>query len=421
MHKLFVKVFTMVWLAIAGSILLLFLIIYPFRLSPFAEEVQERQIAFALDTTTRLLAKNGPDVAQQFIASAHQASSPVKLALSAIGAPIECAQKVGNEIERRVVNGTVCYQITAELPNTSFVSRHFPKLAPWLSALLAAALAAFWLARYLTRPVEQLRIGLEALASGRFDARIGDKVDRKRDEIAALAHDFDVTASRLQELQEVQQRLFHDVSHELRSPLSRLQAAIGVLRQNPARLEVMLERLEREIARMDDLVGEILTLARLTATGAQPLERQTLDLIDLVREIVDDSLFEGSDRRIRVTYEGVPSFVTSINGELIYRAVENVVRNAVKYSPPDSQVRVWCEKSAAQFVISVKDEGPGIPKGALDTMFQPFKRGDNLNAAAPGFGLGLSITKHAFELHGGEIQAELSETRGLLMRMILPL
>ncbi len=420
MRKLFWRIFAIVWLTMAISIVLLFAIGYVSGLLPPTEELRDQRTSLALDAAARLLATNGVDVSEQFLSAVAQIPSPVHLKLTAIGGPMECTVKATDRFERRVVNAGHCFQLSAEATEIGFLSRSAPKLVPWTSAMFAAAFSAYWLAQYLTRPVERLKSGLRALAQGQFDTRIGGEVDRKRDEIAALAHDFDVTAARLQEFQDVQRRLFHDVSHELRSPLSRLQAAIGLLNKNPSRLHAMTERLEREIARMDDLVGEILTLARLTAAEAQPLERQTLDLIDLLREIADDCAFEGASRNITLLYEGVVSFVTSVNGELIYRAIENVVRNAVKYSPANAQVLIRTKREEQAFVITVSDQGPGIPNVVLDAIFQPFRRGSDLPVGTVGFGLGLAITKHAFARHGGQVQAELPAEGGLLMRMILP-
>lgn len=420
MRKLFWRIFAIVWLTMAVSIALLFAIGYLFGVLPPAEELRDQRTSLALDAAARLLATNGVDTSEQFLSALAQTPSPVHLKLTAIGGPMECTVKATDRFERRVVNAGHCFQLSAEATEIGFLSRNLPKLVPWTSAMFAAALSAYWLAQYLTRPVEQLRSGLHALAQGQFDARIGGEIDRKRDEIAALANDFDVTAARLQEFQDVQRRLFHDVSHELRSPLSRLQAAIGLLNKNPSRLHAMTERLEREIGRMDDLVGEILTLARLTATEAQPLERQTLDLIDLLREIADDCAFEGASRNISLFYEGAESYVASVNGELIYRAIENVVRNAVKYSPSDTQVLIRTKREDQAFIITISDQGPGIPQEILDAIFQPFRRGNELPAGAGGFGLGLAITKHAFARHGGQVRAELPTEGGLLIRMILP-
>ncbi|WP_077068086.1 HAMP domain-containing sensor histidine kinase [Ensifer aridi] len=420
MQRLLRKMFAMVWLCVAGSIALVFAILSFLPLTPFTEEVQERTTRFALDTASEVLARKGILPLQDVVSAFANADPSVHLTVKAVGAPIECAVSVSDTLVRRVVNSDTCYEVMA-VPDDAYIWRQWPKLMPWASALLAAAGAAFWLANYFTRPVEQLRKGLGELARGNFGVRISKEVDRKRDEVAALAHDFDATASRLQEFQEVQQRLFHDVSHELRSPLSRLQAGLGVLRQNPARLNDMLERLEREIQRMDDLVGEILTLAKLAAAADQPLNRQRLDLIDLVREIVDDSIFEGASKQVAVEYDGEESFVTSVDGELIYRAVENVVRNAVKYSPPGSVVRVSSRRTSYSFELIVEDEGPGVPDSALESLFHPFRRFADTPADAAGFGLGLSITKQAFERHGGRIDASRISGSGLRMKMSLPI
>ncbi len=136
--------------------------------------------------------------------------------------------------------------------------------------------------------------------------------------------------------------------------------------------------------------------------------------------MVADSSFESASKKISVTYEGVDSFVTPIDGELIYRAVENVIRNAVKYSPPGSGIAVSGERTGTEFVLGVADQGPGVARDALDAIFQPFKRGLDLPASETGFGLGLSITKHAFERHGGRVKADPRPGGGLIIVMTLP-
>ncbi|MHC2299738.1 HAMP domain-containing sensor histidine kinase [Rhizobium mongolense] len=421
MQRLYRKAFLIVWLTVTASIILMFTTVYLVRIFPFQEEVERGRLYFALDSAVYLLEKNGPTAAQQFAEAASANRVAVKLLVQAIGPAIDCAETAANtDSQRMVSSGSSCYRVVVERNEIGLLSRLVPRLAPWMSAFLAAAGAALWIARYLTRPVELLKEGLRSLAQGRFDVRIGDKINRKRDEVAALAHDFDLTAARLEEFQEVQRRLFHDVSHELRSPLSRLQAAVGVLRLNPARLEAMMERVEREIARMDNLVGEILTLARLTAGRQQPLERQTVDLIELVRSIVDDSIFESAQKNLTVQYRGIERLVATVNGELFYRAVENVVRNAVKHAPDGTEVIITAGKDSNRFLLTVEDCGPGVPQDLLDAIFQPFTRGSG-STSEGGFGLGLSITKHAFERHGGEVVAQRRRQGGLMIRMSLPL
>lgn len=189
-----------------------------------------------------------------------------------------------------------CFRLSSQLRHYNFIEDALPDALPWIATVIASTLSALWITRYLVGPVAKLRNGLSALAKGDFHTRIGGNFGKGQDEITALAMDFDVTAARLQELQEAQQRLFHDVSHELRSPLSRLQAVLGVLDKNPGRIDMIASRMGREVMRLDALVDEILTLARISSPEHAPPERQTIDLIDLITRIVDDACFEGQDR-----------------------------------------------------------------------------------------------------------------------------
>ena len=267
--------------------------------------------------------------------------------------------------------------------------------------------------------MKQLREGLRALAHGKFEIRIAEKMRGRRDEIADLANDFDASAARLDDLRTSQQRLFHDISHELRSPLSRLQAAIGVLQQNPAKVGAMLDRMNREIQRIDSMVGEILTLARLGGRPQTPLSTQAVDIIDLLNAIVADASFEGKPRGIRIALEGVTSFVADVNGELIYRALENVVRNALKYSPDMSDVNVLAVIKDDVLRVTVSDQGPGVSAEELHGIFEPFFQGER-TTTHDGFGLGLAIAKQAIERHGGQISAKVKSAGGLDVTLEIP-
>jgi two-component system OmpR family sensor kinase len=312
----------------------------------------------------------------------------------------------------------MCYQVSVP-SRANVLLDNIGIMVPWFAILVASTLSAAALARYLIWPVVHLRDGLSALANGHFDVRIGHNMACRRDEVTALAHDFDATAARLQELQDAQQRLFHDVSHELRSPLSRLQAAVGVLRQSPAKLNAMLDRMDREVERLDTLVGEVLTLARLTAGARLPLTTQTLNIIDLLNEILSDAAFEAQARQVRITTSVDGIFLAEVDGELIYRALENVVRNAVKYTDECSQVSVHCEATADLLKILVADQGPGVRGDELERIFQPFSRGQD---AVPkgGYGLGLAIARQAIERHGGRVYASQRDVGGLVVILELP-
>jgi hypothetical protein len=284
---------------------------------------------------------------------------------------------------------------------------------------LTSIVAAYVLTRYLARPVIALRSGLGALASGNFTARVGSRRGWWNDGITALGHDFDVTADKLEALQENQKQLFHDVSHELRSPLSRMQAALGLVRKNPAKLDAMLPRMEREIERLDGLVEQILTLARLRTPDNFVMERQTVDILDLVAVIIDDAAFEAEARNISIDFEGAESFVTQVNGELIYRAIENVVRNAVKYSDESSVISVKARTPGNDTLdLSIHNHGPLVPPEDVDRLFDPFTR-LNTNDSVSGHGLGMAITRRAIEAHGGTVSAISNPNGGLTVRLRL--
>ncbi|MDQ0512089.1 HAMP domain-containing sensor histidine kinase [Ancylobacter amanitiformis] len=417
MRGLFWKFFIIIWLTMTASIAGLFVVGKLLDAAPFSQEILRQKRVMALDVAARLLEQKGIEAAKAYAHAAATVPQPVHLSISEVDTAANCTNGDVENV-RNVISDNICTRVVLVTPKPGAMAGTWPKLLPWASALIASAVAAFALARYLIGPVAHLRHGLSALAHGRFDVRIGDRMHGRKDEVAALAHDFDTSAARLQDLQEIQQRLFHDVSHELRSPLSRLQAALGVLRQNPSRLDKMIDRMDREIERIDGLVGEILTLARLTSRSDESVV-QTVDLMDLVNGIVDDAAFEGQARGMSVSNEGAATFVADVDGELIYRAFENVIRNALKYSPDRSHVSVRSEIVGETLRVTVADEGPGVQAPDLERIFQPFLRGSD--AGAPeGYGLGLAITKRAIEKHGGRVTAALGARGGLRVTLEIP-
>ncbi|GLK56655.1 signal transduction histidine kinase [Methylopila capsulata] len=416
MRRLFWKFFFTIWICITASIVVLFAFNTVFQISPFLREVERGRREFALDAAARLLERDGRGAADAFVALAAQMPNPVALTIAPSGVADACA--TAKPDERAVVRGGACHRISARWDVPDVVAEIWPKLLPWLSALLAAAAAAYGLARHLIRPVVDIRVGLNALAHGRFDVRIADKMGGRRDEVSELAHDLDASAARLEDFQRTQRRLFHDVSHELRSPLSRLQAAMGVLQQNPGKLGSMMDRMGREVDRIDSLVGEILTLARLSDGSKSAIARQRIDVLDLINDIVADAVFEAESRGVRVSHDGAPSFVAEVNGELIYRAIENVIRNAIKYTSDGSRVMVRSEVAGDTLLIRVTDEGRGVKPSELQRIFQPFSRG--AEADAEGFGLGLAIAKQAIERHGGRADAAVADAGGLTVTLSIP-
>ena len=295
---------------------------------------------------------------------------------------------------------------------------HLP-LLPTLAGLVASLLCTAALAWYIAKPIRQLRQAFNAAADGDLAARVSPNMNGRRDELADLGRDFDRMTTHLQALMTSQQRLLHDVSHEMRSPLARLQAAIGLARQQPGRTEDSLARIEREGERMNQLVGELLTLSRLDAGITSPLEN--VDMGELLANIVEDARFEGAARQISIDYVPGASAEVRANPELLHRAIENVVRNALRFSPSGGVVGIVAERTAAgHFALHITDQGPGVADAELETIFQPFMRGEGQQTAA-GYGLGLAIAQQVMAAVNGKIAAKNLPSGGLCVDISLPL
>lgn len=295
-----------------------------------------------------------------------------------------------------------------------------PPLSLWLpivAAILGSLSFSAWLAWYMVRPVRTVRFALRALARGNLDTRIGQSMGSRRDELADLGQDFDRTAQRLQQQIGAQQRLLYDVSHELRSPLARLQAAVGLVRLNPENLDGTLSRIERECQRLDRLVGEVLTLSRLES-GVRAAQ-QAVDLIELLQSIIEDAEFEASALGCTVHAQLCDSHVMHCQAELLHRSFENIIRNALRYTAPGTTVDILAEARADGLQISVRDRGPGVPEDALERIFEPFQRVETQNGPS-GYGLGLAIARRAIASHGGSIWAERADGGGLRVVIRLP-
>lgn len=300
-----------------------------------------------------------------------------------------------------------------------------PPPFPWLliGAGLAASLAfSALLAWTVVGPIRRLGQGFRAVTAGRLETRMGPDFARRKDEIGELGQDFDVMTQQLESLIGTQRRLFHDVSHELRSPLARLQAAVGLANQDPSCIQGSLERIERETQRLDELVDELLTLARLESGTSGPLEDE-IDLPALVHSIVADADFEAraQGREVRCDDQWGDGALIQGRADLIARALENVIRNAIKYTAPGTAVVVTGRREDVHTLgLSVTDAGPGVPEAELEAIFTPFYRGSHRDQCR-GYGLGLAIAQRAIQAHGGSLRADNRPEGGLRVDIRLPL
>ena len=295
-----------------------------------------------------------------------------------------------------------------------------------LVGVISSGIVCYLLARYLTRPVTRLRAATQKLAAGDLTARAGAGDSRGRDEIAQLVRDFDAMAGRLETLVNTQSRLLTDISHELRSPLARLKVALALARQRGAPEErSALERIDLEADRLNELITRLLTVARLESSS-DTLEKLPIYLKDLITEIARDAEFEAQNRRCRVELDATANCLVTGNSALLRSAIENVVRNAARYTGESTAVQVSLEEGRGaqgpEAVIRVKDAGPGVPDETLDKLFRPFYRiDDSRGRQTGGAGLGLAISERAVRLHGGSITAANTARGGLEVEIRLPL
>jgi two-component system sensor histidine kinase CpxA len=283
------------------------------------------------------------------------------------------------------------------------------------------------LAWYLTKPIIRLRAATRQLAAGDLTARSGAPASKRRDEVAGLVRDFDAMAERLEMLVKAQSRLLNDISHELRSPLARLNVALGLARQRAGVESAdMLDRIELEASRLNELIGRILTLARLE-DGEQRVPRTPVPLGELVANVAEDAEFEAQERHCHV-HTTIPAGEWGVRGNdsLLHSAVENVVRNAIRYTAEGSSVEIVLAReersSGAEAVLRVSDLGPGVPEDSLGKLFEPFYRLDDARGRLTGgVGLGLAITERAVRFHGGKVSAFNRAEGGLMVEIRLPL
>lgn len=287
-------------------------------------------------------------------------------------------------------------------------------------ALLTSGLMCWSLARYVSKPVERLQSSARSLAAGNLEARVGEEFSRRRDELGVLARDFDAMADHVRNLLAAKEDLLRGMSHELRSPLARLRVALGLARRPGEDVARQLDRIELEAERLDTLIGQMLQLSQLRA--AEPVHtREPVELAMLLSEVVEDARIEAGAANKRVDW--VPSSGIVVDGDqrLLRSAIENVLRNAIRFTAVGTAVLVKLGYEPGRAHISIEDKGPGVPPAELVSIFEPFYRvAASRDRDSGGTGLGLAITARIVALHAGQVSARNLPHGGLVVRIELP-
>lgn len=290
-------------------------------------------------------------------------------------------------------------------------------------ALFVSGIVCYFLTLYLTAPVLRLRSVARQIAAGQLSVRAEPRMESRRDELGDLVRDFNRMADKTEHLIDSQRQLLYDVSHELRSPLARMNVALDLLRgripEDPA-----LNHMEADLQRLNEMIGRLLTVAKLEARSTLQTPAR-VNLAELVSSLASDADFEAHERGSRVDIMQAADLAVRGDPNLLRSAIENVLRNAVRFTVPGTAVEVHLRASpgvsADKAMIAIRDHGAGVPDGELANIFKPYYRvADAPDRGSRGYGLGLAITERIVRLHGGSIQAMNDPGGGLRVEMIFP-
>lgn len=287
-------------------------------------------------------------------------------------------------------------------------------------AFSVSGFICYLLTLYLTGPILRLREAAQRLAQGKLSTRAAISIESRGDELGALGRDFNTMASRIEELISRQRQLIFDISHELRSPLARLNVAVDLARGGKAG-SLPFDHMESDLIRLNEMIGRLLTMARLD-TAEMPVEMADVNTTDLLRQIVDDARFEAQKRNVAVNMTAPGQYCVRGNAELLHSAIENVVRNAIRYTTAGTSVDISLgTNSRSQVLLTIRDHGKGVPAADLQKIFHPFYRvAKARDRESGGAGLGLAIADRVIRIHGGAIRAENAQPAGLQVVIEIP-
>jgi two-component system, OmpR family, sensor histidine kinase CpxA len=369
-----------------------------------------------------LLDRGAPELILKMAASKESLNRSAKQNLSSVNPRQGVAMRLVEGPSGRKYNLTFQQSPTLIMPVSEAVGTH-----PYLRLLgigLFGAILCVLLTRNITKPIGRLRAAASGIAAGRLKTRVDPSVRRRYDEIGTLARDFDRMAEQIEALVTAQRDLLGDVSHELRSPLSRLTVALGLLREcSPEEAPEYLGRIGLEAERLDKLIGQLLTLTRIES-GVESTQRENFDLTNLVQEVAADGDFEARARGLEVEVGRADACTMFGAPEILRSAIENVVRNAIRHTRPGKSINVTLalvSASAPKALLQVRDFGPGVPERMLRDIFVPFHRvPDQDEPGSQGAGLGLAIAERVVRMHEGQIRARNAGDGGLIVEIELP-
>ncbi|MBP7473961.1 MAG: HAMP domain-containing protein [Pyrinomonadaceae bacterium] len=437
--KLFVKIFLWFLAAIGLMVGMLMFVTRTFQTEPMMgrfERSTRNQLTVYGGTGTQIATVEGESGLRVFLNRLKDLDPPRQVSLVAADGSIWFGDKVDNAAALDLVNLTLAAgQVETDFSGEDrtigaapvnfpdgrkFVlmfqwERQTPPSLFWGSTtayvrlggiLFTATLLCYLLALYLTSPIRKLRLATNRLADGDLTTRVAPLLGRRRDEIGDLARDFDEMAERIENLITSQKRLNSDISHELRSPLARMNVALEIAKQKSSPdTQPILNRIESESHRLNEMIGRLLTLAKLES-GAEEVERVRVDLTELVRDVAADAEFEAQGKGRYVELTKIEPCTVMGSENLLRSAIENVLRNAVRYTAEGTAVDVALQANNGDAILTISDHGGGVPSDELENLFRPFYRvGEDRTRRTGGIGLGLAIADRAVKAHKGSITA----------------